>query len=88
MPDNRTDLEKKLWDKIGPPLYYCSECLRAVEVKAVAGHEPEIKRPCACNAQIFAPRKAIAHGEGGMNMTDRIKLGYWQLGAALTGRCV
>jgi hypothetical protein len=84
MPDNRTDLEKKLWDTIGPPLYYCAECMKAVQVKSA----DDIQRPCQCNAQIIAPRKAIAHGEGGMNMTDRIKLGYWQLGAALTGRCV
>lgn len=88
MPDNRTALEKRLWDSIGAPLYYCAECLKAVDVKAVAGQDPVIKRQCACDAQIIAPRKAIATGEGGMNMTDRIKLGYWQLGAALTGRCV
>jgi hypothetical protein len=31
--DQRTSLERALWDQIGPPLYYCSDCLRAVKVR-------------------------------------------------------
>lgn len=29
----RSNLEKLIWRKIGPPLYYCEECMRAVNVK-------------------------------------------------------
>jgi len=81
--DARTPLEKAMWDLIGPPLYYCSECLRAV--KATNG---EIIRKCNCSAQVIAPRKAIAAGEGGLSLPDKIKTTYWQISAALTGRCV
>lgn len=88
MTDARSDIEKKLWDMVGPPLYYCAECLLAVNVKPVEGGDPIVKRPCDCNAQIIAPRKAIAAGVGGLNMTDRVKSAYWQVAATLTGRCV
>lgn len=87
--DKRTDLEKKLWDFVGPPLYYCEGCMLAVDVKPTEeGKEPIITRPCDCNAQIIAPRKAIAAGEGGLNLPDTIKVKYWQVAASLTGRCV
>lgn len=88
MNDQRSELDKVLWDKVGPPLYYCSECLRAVKVTPVSDGEPIIQRPCECNAQIIAPRKAIAAGEGGLNWKDSAKVKYWQVAAALTGRCV
>ena len=90
MPDQRTESERALWDCIGPPLYYCSECLRAVKVTAKEGSEPVIERPngCACSSQIMAPRKAIAAGEGGLNFKDRAKVTWWTVAAALTGRCV
>jgi hypothetical protein len=81
-------MERFLWEKIGPPLYYCSDCLRAVKVTPVADGEPIIERPCECNAQIIAPRKAIVAGEGGLNWKDRTKVKYWQVAASLTGRCV
>lgn len=89
MPDMRSDLEKKLDETIGLPLYYCADCLRAVSVTPIEGHEPIVKRPCGpeCSGQIIAPRKAIATGEGGMNFTDKVKMTYWQLAAAMTGRC-
>ena len=88
--DQRSDLERALWDKVGPPLYYCSECLRAVQVTPVEGAEPVVERPCVeCkDAGIIAPRKAIVAGEGGLNLPDRVKVTYWKLAAALTGRCV
>lgn len=87
--DLRTDMERALWDKVGPPLYYCSECLRAVKV-TVEDSETKIDRPCVeCkDAEIYAPRKAIVAGEGGLNWSDKAKLGYWKIAAALTGRCV
>jgi hypothetical protein len=93
MPDKRSTFEKHLDGLIGPPLYYCSECLRAIKVTPIEGSEPTIERPCTeedgcLNAQIFAPRKAIASGEGGLNFQDKVKLTYWQLAATLTGRCV
>jgi hypothetical protein len=59
-----------------------------VKVTPVEGAEPVIERPCDCNAQIMAPRKAIVAGEGGLNWTDAAKSKYWQIAAALTGRCV
>lgn len=88
--DLRSGLERALWDKVGPPLYYCSSCLRAVTVTPVENAEPVIDRPCVeCrDAAIIAPRKAIVAGEGGLNWQDRTKLAYWQLAAAITGRCV
>jgi len=88
VPDKRTATERILWERIGPPLYYCSDCLLAVKVTAVPGHEPIVDRPCECSAQIMAPRKAIAAGEGGLNFKDRVKVSWWQVAAALTGRCV
>lgn len=86
MPDKRTAMEKRMWDLLGPPLYYCSECLQDVDV--IAGDEVKINRPCECNAEIIAPRKAIAAGEGGLNWKDQIKLNWWQLASKVTGRCV
>ena len=90
MPDQRTDLEKLLDEKIGLPLYYCAECLRPVNVTPVEGKEPIVKRPCVdCkDAQIIAPRKAIAAGRGDLNFKDKMKVTSWQIAAALTGRCV
>lgn len=90
MPDQRSTLERRLDEVIGPPLYYCSECLRAVKVTPRAGEEPLIKRPCGedCGQQVYAPRKSILVGEGGMNVKDRATMTYRQIAAAITGRCV
>lgn len=88
--DQRTRIEKRLWELVGPPLYYCSDCLRAVKVEPRDGAEPVITRPCGddCGQGIIAPRKAIVTGDGGLSIGDRVKQTYWQAGAALTGRCV
>jgi hypothetical protein len=86
--DNRSELEKKAWEIIGPPLYYCEDCLKGVTVTVKDGQEPVIKRRCECNGQIIAPRKAIASGKGGMSLPNKIKLTGWKIGAAITGRCV
>ena len=79
MPDKRTAKDKWLWENVGEPLYYCSECLLSVDVKAVDGGEVIIKRPCDCNAQIIAPRKAVCVGEGmasaGLNPIKMIQAG-------------
>lgn len=90
MPDRRSPLQRKLDEVIGPPLYYCSDCLCAVKVTVREGQEPAIVRPCGedCGHQIIAPRKAIATGEGGLSLPDRIKVAASQLGSALTGRSV
>lgn len=88
MPDQRTALERKAWDLIGPPLYYCAECLRGVKVTPVDGGEPNVERRCDCNAQIIAPRRAVCVGKGGMSLPTRAKVAAMQLGAAITGRCV
>jgi len=87
--DKRTEFQKKIDDVLGPPLYYCSDCRLAVKV-TVTETEPVIERPCKqdCGHEIIAPRKAVAAGEGGLNMKDRVKVAYWQIASALTGRCV
>jgi hypothetical protein len=86
--DARTPIEKKLWTLLGPPLYYCAECLLAVKVRVNTGQEPTIERKCHCTAQIIAPRKAMAAGEGGLNIVQKIRVTTAQMMAALTGRCV
>lgn len=73
---------------IGPPLYYCANCLKAVHVNPVTGGEPVVRRSCSCTGQIMAPRKAVVAGEGGLNFSDNVKLKTSQLLSALTGRCV
>lgn len=90
MPDRRSPLQKRLDEVIGPPLYYCSDCLCAVKVVPREGHEPHITRACGedCGHQIIAPRKAIAVGQGGMSPLTRLKVKASQIGAALTGRSV
>lgn len=87
--DKRSAVEKMMWDKVGPPLYYCEGCLRAVKVTPVDGGEPVIEKPCSgCTAQVIAPRKAIAAGVGGLSPADKVKQAYSQVAASLTGRCV
>jgi hypothetical protein len=88
--DQRSDYERFLWDKVGPPLYYCADCLRAVTVEAVEGGEPIITRPCVeCkDAGIIAPRKAIVAGKGGLSWPNKARMGVAKLAASVTGRCV
>lgn len=88
--DQRSKLERLIWDKIGPPLYYCADCMRAVSVTPVAGAEPVIKRPCGpeCSAGIIAPRKAICVGKGGASMGTKLKIASMQIASAITGRTV
>lgn len=90
MSDQRSAIERALWEKIGPPLYYCADCLRAVKVEAREGQEPLIERPCQadCRQQIIAPRKAITAGAGGLSFRNKVQARYDQLAAAITGRCV
>jgi hypothetical protein len=87
MPDERSALERVLWEKIGPPLYYCAECLRTVKVKAREGEAPLIDRPCGHTGEIIAPRKAVCVGKGGASMGTRAKIAWDQAKAAVTGRC-
>ena len=86
--DHRTAIEKFMWQKFGPPLYYCADCLRAVDVTPVAGAEPTIARKCDHTGQIIAPRRAVCVGQGGMSLPTRIKIAAMQTAAGLTGRCV
>lgn len=87
MADARTPIEKFLWEKVGPPLYYCADCLRAVKVLALPGQEPKITRLCACTGQVIAPRKAVAAGEGGVSLAARVRSKWDQAKAVATGRC-
>lgn len=88
--DQRSAIERTLWQKIGPPLYYCADCLRAVKVTPVEGAEPLVVRPCGadCAQQIMAPRKAITAGEGGLSFANKVRVRRDQIAAAITGRCV
>lgn len=87
MSDARTPTERLLWEKIGPPLYYCAECLLAVKVTAIEGQEPKVERRCAHTGQIIAPRKAVIVGKGGMNLPTRARVAWDHAKAAVTGRC-
>ena len=85
--DERTKIERFLWDQIGPPLYYCADCLRGVKVTPIEGQEPKIERKCSHTGQIIAPRKAVAAGKGGMNLPTKAKVAWEQAKASVTGRC-
>lgn len=87
--DNRTYFEKMLWNTIGEPLYYCSNCKKYVKVKEING-KVEIKRFCNCNAEIFAPRKSILSGKGiaGLSIEKKIKFRFSQIASKITGRNV
>ena len=86
--DLRSPIQRKLDDLVGPPLYYSSRCKRPVKV-TVAGAEVRIDRPCGdCDCGVIAPRKAIAVGEGGINLAAKVKTAISQIAAAATGRCV
>ena len=86
--DARTPYERMLWEKLGPPLYYCAECLRGVKVTPVDGDVPIIKRKCEHTGEIIAPRRSILAGKGGLNLPNKIKQAGYQMAAAITGRCV
>lgn len=86
--DARTPLEKALWERIGPPLYYCAECLRGVKVTPVHGGEPIVQRKCQHTGQIIAPRRAICVGKGGASIGTKVKIAAMQFASAVTGRTV
>lgn len=86
MVDGRTALEKALWERIGPPLYYCAECLRGVKVTPVEGAAPVIKRKCEHTGEIIAPRTAICVGKGGASLGTKARIAWAQVKAAATGR--
>lgn len=84
LQDDRTPRERLAWSMLGPPLYYCSACLRRVKVD---GEPPVVQRPCDHEGHpIIAPRKAIVAGEGGLSMANKLRQAWWQAGAQLTGR--
>ena len=86
--DQRTPLERALWDRIGPPLYYCAECMRGVKVTPVDGGEPIVERKCEHTGQIIAPRRAICVGKGGASMGTKVRIVAMQAASAITGRTV
>lgn len=90
MPDQRSRLERILWEKVGPPLYHCADCLRAVTVTPVEGAAPHVERPCGpeCGPGIIAPRRAVCVGKGGATMRTKAQIGWMKLAALLTGRSV
>lgn len=86
--DARSDTEKLLWEILGPPLYYCEECMLAVKVTPCDGQEPMIERKCSHTGGIIAPRKSILAGKGGLSLPNKIRQAGNQIAATLTGRCV
>ena len=90
MDDRRTPLERTAWQIIGPPLYYCAECLLRVRVVAHPGSEPVIARDSRCTheGEIVAPRRATLIGKGGMSVATKARLKARQAAARVTGRDV
>ncbi len=88
MADARSLLQKRLWSILGPPLYYCADCLLAVKVTPVEGAEPIVKRKCDCTGQIIAPRRAVCVGKGGASVSTRTRIAAMQAAASITGRSV
>lgn len=83
--DDRTRGERAAWSLLGPPLYYCEDCLRQVKV---SGDPPVVKRTCIHDGKIIAPRRAIVAGEGGLSPANKAKMAGYKIAAALTGRSV
>jgi hypothetical protein len=86
--DRRTPLERTAWRVIGPPLYYCAECLLRVSVVVRPDSAPLITRDqrCTHDGQIIAPRRAILVGRGSVSLATRMKIRARQAAARATGR--
>jgi hypothetical protein len=84
--DGRSAFERLAWAAVGPPLYYCEHCLRAVKVTGT--DNPTVTRNCGhTDAKIIAPRKAILMGEGvAASPATKLKIMGMQLKSTLTGR--
>jgi hypothetical protein len=88
MTDLRTPFMRWLDRVLGLPLYYSSRCRLRVRVRVTADGV-DIARPCGvCDCEVMAPRKSILAGEGGLNFVSRVRMRWYRLAAALTGRCV
>ena len=86
--DERNAIERWAWSVIGPPLYYCESCLRAVKVTVSEGAEPRIERKCAHTGNIIAPRRSILAGQGGLSLPNKLRMAYYTAAARATGRNV
>ena len=86
--DERNAIERLAWKMLGPPLYYCEECLRAVKVTVHEGQEPRIERKCDHVGKIIAPRRSILAGKGGLSLPNKVKMAYYTAAAKATGRNV
>lgn len=73
-----------------PPLYTCSVCEKAVEVIPQGlGVEPIKNFSCAhTTAVIWANRKVVLHGKGGIKIAGKIKLKLRQILSYLFGRSI
>ena len=90
MKDERSSLEKILWNLIGEPLYYCEECLRTVHVKQ-EGDGIVVRKNCShTDSKVIAPRKAYLSGKrfAGLKTGDKVKATYQQVASKITGRNV
>lgn len=81
MNDRRSRGEKYAWEKLGPPLYYCQECM--LKVKIVDGVP---MRKCEHDGPIIAPRRAIVAGVGGLSATNKAKQAFDKAYSAVLGR--
>lgn len=75
-----------------PPLYTCSVCEAAVEVKTMCD-TTELRFSCGhTDATVYANRKVILYGKGEVSLPTRctryIRLTVRQVLSALTGRSV
>lgn len=80
---------ERLLNLLGKPLYYCSECGKAVKV--IGTEQPIIKRSCGHSGMVIAPRRAILTGDGTLGSLPIGKRIAWQFRSWLsnvTGRCV
>ena len=88
--DERTQIEKLLWNIIGEPLYYCEECKRVVRVSVNNGNVI-INRVCKHDtSRIIAPRKVVLSGRGfaGLRIGQKVKVKIQQILARITKRNV
>ncbi len=86
--DERSAIDRAAWKLIGPPLYYCEHCLRAVKVSTQEDGLHTVKRSCEHDtAQIIAPRRSILVGVGGVTpMGVKFRTAMMQAKSAITGR--
>lgn len=86
--DRRSAAERLMWERIGPPLYYCADCMLEVKVYPKEGEPPVVQRRCEHTGQIMAPRRAIVSGTGKLNTRNSLRMLISRIAASMLGRTV